>query len=159
MKKFLLVLLVLTLIGINHVNCRRSGPKSDSIEEEEDFSEFDSMLDEEVQIPLKRNNNEKRKSANDFAEFDVNNKEDGEVEDEDFEEESEDLNYFDTNSDDKPKQDKSAERINSASNENIKRGSSFNNLNVDDLDMEEFEHFIGIYNLKKNELYIFVIFL
>lgn len=150
MRKILLVLLVLTLIGINHVNCRRSGPKSHSIEEEEDFSEFDSMLDEEVQIPLKRNNNEKRKSANDFTEFDVNNK-DGE--DEDFEEESEDLNYFDTNSDDKPKQDKSAERINSASNENKKRDSSFNNLNVDDLDMEEFEHFIGIYNLKKRALY------
>lgn len=138
MRKLLFLFLVITLIGINHVNSRRSGLKNERIEEEEDFSEFDSMLDEEESIPLKRDN----KKANNFEEFDLN-KGRSDIDDEDFEEDSEDLNDFNINSEDKPEQDKSAEKIHLSSNEKRPRGSSFKNLNVDELDMEEFEHLIG----------------
>lgn len=143
--RLLFLIFLITLIGVTHVNSRRSGSQ-DSFDEE-DFSEFDDMLDEEEAPPPVRRKNrnfeKKNDKDNDFAEFDGNkqDEEDGEVEDEDFEDDPENLNDLNSNSNNKPKPDGSGVKVESSGKDQKKNASAFN-LNSDDLDMEEFEHFI-----------------
>lgn len=135
--KNLLILLAISLIVVGHVNGRRNEP----VFEEDEFSEFD--IDEEEVAPVKRRESAKVSKESDFSEFDDESKdnEDGEVEDEDFEEEDGDLNDLNTNSDNKPKPERSAEKA-SSEKEQKKPTNAFKMNNIDDLDMEEFEHFI-----------------
>lgn len=135
-------LLILLLISLIAVECRRSSQNY----EEDDFSDFDSMLDEEEPTLRARPDPLKDVKA-DFTEFDKQN-DDGKVEtegdDEDFEEEPGDINNLNSNSDHKPKPEGSREKKASAgSKQEKKSSSSFSMNNLDDLDQEEFEHFIG----------------
>jgi len=121
------------------VKCRRS----DSTYEEDEFSEFDNMLDEEVPASKMTGSSGAHKKS-DFSKFDTTDSEDVEVEDEDFEDPPDDLNDKNSHFDNKPKPDGSAEKLRNDQKEKKTGGSnsgSFNNM--DDFDTEEFEHFVG----------------
>lgn len=139
--RLLLLVFLITLIGLSQVQSRRSDSR-DSFDED-DFSDFD-IDEEEAPSPVRRKNRESGKESdqsNEFTTFDDTNKEDdGEVEDEDFEDDPENLNDLNSNSNNKPKPDGSGERV--ASSGGQKKNATAFNMNTDDLDMEEFEHFI-----------------
>jgi len=124
------------------VQCRRSG----STYEEDEFSEFDNMLDEEDTKMTGAGSAHKKV---DFSEFDKTDNEDVEVEDEDFEDPPNDLNDQNSHFDNKPRPDGAAEKSRTENREKKTGGGgsgSFNMNNMDDLDAEEFEHFIGMLN-------------
>ncbi len=159
--KNLVILLIIGLISISYltntkVSCRRARDNdfAGSFEEDE-FKEFDTVTDEELNEELSDKPKKKldqvklvkESRASDFSGFD-NNNEDETIEnadDEDFEDPSDDDDFKKNNFDKKPKPDDSKVKVESP-NANTKQkvfsSSSFNLNNPDDLDMEEFEHFV-----------------
>ena len=141
---FVLVSLVAASLLSNSVHCRRQQVNS----EEDEFSEFDTISDEEEvsgdNKPRKKYDEPKlvkEARAADFASFDDETIE-SEGDDEDFEDPNESDDFKRNNFDKKPKPDDLKAKLDADESKKPKTFSGFNINNPDDLDMEEFEHFV-----------------